>query len=170
MWVALALLSAIFLPVCSVPALCSYDRCVPWHFVSRPRSLPLANCWSQAPPLAGFFTRLISWNFRLTNHHCTVDGRNPDNQLRKGSLSRYLPGFLPPRWCRISDINSIWMIRKGSNHSASVNHCSGKEKGNSYISLKKYRGIAFVWRGPLTYRGLQMHWWCRFWKLSYHQI
>ena len=35
----------------------------------------------------------------------TVDGWNPANQLI-GSLSHYLQGFIHPRWCRISSINS----------------------------------------------------------------
>ena len=51
-------------------------------------------------------------------HIPTVDGRNPTNQLMS-SLSHYLWGFIHPRWCRISSINSInptkpdawiWMI------------------------------------------------------------
>ena len=38
----------------------------------------------------------------------TVDGwRNLANQLRKGSLSHDLQGFIHPRWCRISAINSM---------------------------------------------------------------
>ena len=36
----------------------------------------------------------------------TVDGRNPANQLI-GSLSNCLQGFIHPRWCRISSINSM---------------------------------------------------------------
>ena len=36
----------------------------------------------------------------------TVDGGNPANQLI-GSLSQYLHGFLHPRWCSISFINSM---------------------------------------------------------------
>ena len=35
-----------------------------------------------------------------------VDSRNPANQLI-GSLSHNLDGFIHPRWCRISYINSI---------------------------------------------------------------
>ena len=34
-----------------------------------------------------------------------------------GSLSHYLPGFIHPRWCRISSINSmiqvLWFEKKG---------------------------------------------------------
>ena len=36
----------------------------------------------------------------------TVDGRNPA-PVEVGSLSHYLQGFIHPRWCRISSINSI---------------------------------------------------------------
>ena len=36
----------------------------------------------------------------------TVDGRNPA-PVQVGSLSHYLQGFLHPRWCRISSINSM---------------------------------------------------------------
>ena len=36
----------------------------------------------------------------------TVDGRNPA-PVEVGSLSHYLQGFLHPRWCRISSINSM---------------------------------------------------------------
>ena len=35
----------------------------------------------------------------------TVDGRNPA-PVEVGSLSHYLQGFIHPRWCRISSINS----------------------------------------------------------------
>ena len=35
----------------------------------------------------------------------TVDGRNPAPVI--GSLSHYLRGFIHPRWCRLSSINSI---------------------------------------------------------------
>ena len=35
-----------------------------------------------------------------------VGGRNPANQLM-GSLAHYIQGFIHPRWCRISSINSI---------------------------------------------------------------
>ena len=34
-----------------------------------------------------------------------VDGRNPANQVID-SLSHYFQGFIHPRWCRISSINS----------------------------------------------------------------
>ena len=38
----------------------------------------------------------------------TVDGRNPVNSpVEIGSLSHYLQGFIHPRWCKISAINSI---------------------------------------------------------------
>ena len=44
----------------------------------------------------------------------TVDGRNPAISSSKGSLSHYLQGYLHPRRCRISSINSIkgnqWLI------------------------------------------------------------
>ena len=36
----------------------------------------------------------------------TVDGRNPTNQLRLVVYPIFLEGFLHPRWCRISSINS----------------------------------------------------------------
>ena len=29
-----------------------------------------------------------------------------------GSLSHYLQGFIHPRWCRISSINSTWILRE----------------------------------------------------------
>ncbi len=47
----------------------------------------------------------------------TVDGRNPA-PVEVGSLSHYLQGFIDPRWCRISAINSI----KGC-----LEHCTGFE-------------------------------------------
>ena len=40
----------------------------------------------------------------LVDYH-TVDGRNPAALIR--SLSHYLQGFIHPRWCRISSINSM---------------------------------------------------------------
>ena len=42
--------------------------------------------------------------------HCSltpVDGRNPASHLMIGSSSRYLQGFLHPRWCRMSSNSSI---------------------------------------------------------------
>ena len=36
----------------------------------------------------------------------TVDGRNPA-PVQVGNLSHYFYGFIHPRWCRISSINSI---------------------------------------------------------------
>ena len=36
----------------------------------------------------------------------TVDGKNPA-PVEAGSLSHYLQGFVHPRWCRISSINSM---------------------------------------------------------------
>ncbi len=44
--------------------------------------------------------------FALWDAVATVDGRTPANQLIS-SLSGYLQGFIHPRWCRISSINSI---------------------------------------------------------------
>ena len=41
----------------------------------------------------------------LINHAHTVDGWNPA-PVEVGSLSHYLLGFIHPRWCRISAINS----------------------------------------------------------------
>ena len=40
----------------------------------------------------------------------TVDGWNPV-PVEVGSLSHLLSGFIHPRWCRISSINSIAMLR-----------------------------------------------------------
>ena len=37
----------------------------------------------------------------------TVDGRNPGT-VEVGSLSHYWHGFIYPRWCSISSINSRW--------------------------------------------------------------
>ena len=37
----------------------------------------------------------------------TVDGTNPANQLKLVGFSHFLPGFIHPRWCRISSISSI---------------------------------------------------------------
>ena len=45
----------------------------------------------------------------------TVDGRNPANQLID-SFSHDLEGFIHPRWCRISSINSIIHFLGGVNH------------------------------------------------------
>ena len=42
----------------------------------------------------------------------TVDGRNPapvDIYIYTGSLSHYSQGFIHPRWCRMSSINSFSM-------------------------------------------------------------
>ena len=41
------------------------------------------------------------------NSHDNVDGRNPGT-VEVGSLSPYWHGFIHPRWCRISSINSRW--------------------------------------------------------------
>ena len=43
---------------------------------------------------------------KTKNENYTVDGRNPA-PVEVGSLSHYLQGFIHPRWCRISSINSI---------------------------------------------------------------
>ena len=40
----------------------------------------------------------------------TVDGRNPA-PVEVGSLSHYLQGFIHPRWCRISSINSMESLK-----------------------------------------------------------
>ena len=45
----------------------------------------------------------LCWNSETSN--ATVDGWNPA-PVEVGSLSHYLQGFLHPRWCRISAINS----------------------------------------------------------------
>ena len=47
------------------------------------------------------------WELVIHPDGPTVDGRNPANQLID-SLSHYLQGFIHPRWCRISSINSRW--------------------------------------------------------------
>ena len=39
----------------------------------------------------------------------TVDGRHPA-PVEVGSLSHYLQGFIHPRWCRISSINSTGVV------------------------------------------------------------
>ena len=50
----------------------------------------------------GELGREVKWN---GGGKGTVDGANPANQLI-GSLSHYSQGFILPRWCRISAINS----------------------------------------------------------------
>ena len=41
------------------------------------------------------------------NDNSTVDGNLAPNEV--GSLSHHLQGFIHPRWCRISFINSMTM-------------------------------------------------------------
>ena len=41
----------------------------------------------------------------------TVDGQNPA-PVEAGSLSQYLQGFVHPRWCRISAINSMLVYQR----------------------------------------------------------
>ena len=43
----------------------------------------------------------------------TVDGRNPA-PVEVGSLSHHLQGFIHPKWCRISSINSMGFNNKPS--------------------------------------------------------
>ena len=56
----------------------------------------------------------VPWNFGLEAQEAvdggTVDGGNPPVEV--GSLSHYLHGFIHPRRCRISSINSIPISRK----------------------------------------------------------
>ncbi len=47
--------------------------------------------------------------FRNSSFFNTVDGRNPANQLIDG-LYHYLQGFIHPRWCKISSINTSSIV------------------------------------------------------------
>ena len=54
----------------------------------------------------------------MVKENATVDGKNPANQLRLvvyHSLSHYLQGFIHPRWCRISSINSTRLTKHFAN-------------------------------------------------------
>ena len=61
----------------------------------------------QVPPHQSFSCAITwkSWEGFSTSQ-ATVDGRKPA-PVEVASLSHYLHGFLHPRWCRISPINSI---------------------------------------------------------------
>ena len=68
--------------------------------------------FSKGNPLISRKPRLVSTNWGKDWMTDTVDGRNPANQL-KWQVSQYLHGFIHPRWCRISSINSIAEILAG---------------------------------------------------------
>ena len=70
----------------------------------------------------------------------------------KGSLSRYLPGFLHPR-CRISNINSIWMIRKGMTTILQVLIIVQVRKKGIHKFHWKKTGDCLCLERSLTYRG-----------------
>ncbi len=67
---------------------------------------------------------------KLDKNFTTVDGWNPAFTRRSpvevGSLSHYLRGFIHPRWCRISSINSMWLniccrpFAFGTNHGSDL--------------------------------------------------
>ena len=68
-----------------------------------------------AASLGGQWETFLAPSFPCLVRHCcpkelldTVDGWNYA-PVEVGSLSHYLQGFLHPRWCRISSINSIFM-------------------------------------------------------------
>ena len=72
---------------------------------SSPQGPKLKNSWSHhllSDTLNGFRNPAPIWHAMKTH---TVDGRNPA-PVEVGSLSHSLQGFIHPRWCRISSINS----------------------------------------------------------------
>ena len=66
-----------------------------------------SNYWGSLNRTTMVFQFVTSHLFRPAKSPCTVDGRNPANQLI-GSLSLYLQGFMHPRWCRISEPSTVW--------------------------------------------------------------
>ena len=73
-----------------------------------------AKLWATPGRRAAWFVAMLtSWYFSPTPLKNTVDGRNPAPNNRVGGLSHYLQGFIHPRWCRISSINSM-MVKMGS--------------------------------------------------------
>ncbi len=72
---------------------------------SSPQGPKLKNSWSHhllSDTLNGFRNPAPIWHAMKTH---TVDGRNPA-PVEVGSLSHSLQGFIHPRWCRFSSINS----------------------------------------------------------------
>ncbi len=73
----------------------------------------------------------LGWNLNKTDFwNGTVDGGNPANQLI--GLSCYLQGFIHPRWCRISSINSISSSTLPKVHSLKL-QTSGLESGHKIV-------------------------------------
>ena len=73
----------------------------------------LKTCWKQwkiHEGRVGNSNQEVLWGWRnqgrFDSSGLTVDGRNPA-PVEVGSLSHYLQGFIYPRWCRISSINSM---------------------------------------------------------------
>ena len=65
----------------------------------------------------------------------TVDERYPapvDSKI--GSLTHYLQGFLHPRWCRISSLNSIKLVPK----------CASLPSRNANVSSPFFQFQAFL--------------------------
>ena len=68
-----------------------------------------------------------------------VVGWNPANQLRVGSLSHCLQGFLQPRWCRISVINSIYAKLGYQATMSTFNKCEFSSKYSLIIYMLSLR-------------------------------
>ena len=84
--------------------------------------------------------------WRTTANACknlsnTVDGRNPATQLSLVfylCLSHDLQGFMYPRWCRISSINSIYTLLQDGMHTEHLLSCTIR---NSYRSFRVVLGV-----------------------------
>ena len=83
-----------------------------WKNISQIGNLPqigvkIKNIWNHHLVLVSpWYLVKIFQKTMPTLHSHTVDGWNPA-PVEVGSLSSYLQGFIHPRWCRISAINSI---------------------------------------------------------------